>query len=193
MKKMFVRLLAIALVLVTAFALCSTAFAEKVSSVSQTSTAKGDCKKTFYVKTNSNVFSKKLKMTMTKGQLAVDFADSLHDDAELGPRVPDGYELTIWYWNGSKWVEEQNYDVNRKTSATIKLKKANTYYKILVDSYSAKTTAKTYAKSGTIYWSEYTYGLYEEMDVHSFSWATRPKWTIKNSQNCTLYNSNPIK
>ncbi len=193
MKKVLVRVLVMALVLMTVFTLCSVAFAAKVTSVSQTSDADGDCKKTFYVKTNSNIFSKQLKMTMTKGILGVDILKKTA--TTFTKSVPDSYEITIWYWNAKtgKWVQEQNYDIYCKTSATIKLKKADTYYKILVDSYSAKTTVKSYVNNGKMDWSSYTLGGFNSMfNQHRYYWAVAPKWTIQNSQNCTLYNSNPI-
>ncbi len=196
MKKMLVRVLAMTLVIMTVFSLGSVAFAAKVSSVSQTSDADGDCRKTFYVKTNSSIFSKKLKMTMTKGTLGVKIFKSSSVTADFVKSVPDSYEITIWYWNAStgKWVLEQNYDIYCKTSDTITLKKANTYYKILVDSYSAKTAVKSYVKSGKITWSAYTLGSFDGMfNEHAYYWKATPKWTIKNSQNCTLYNSNPIQ
>ena len=201
MKKMLTRVLALALVLMAVFGLYSSAFAAKVTSISQTSDADGDCKLTFYVKTNGNIFSKKLTMSMTKGTLAVEAHSAgktvnvNHYDAVFVGKVPDSYEITIWYWNAKtgKWVQEQNYDIWCKTSATIKLKKADTYYKIKVDSYGAKTTVKSYVNNGKLGWSDFTLGDFDTMfNAHLYFWKNAPAWTIKNGQNCTIYNSNPV-
>ena len=194
MKKTFVRAMSMMLVLMVVLAFGTTAMAAKVSSMSQTSDANGDCKKTFYVKTNSSIFSKNLKMVMTKGTLGIKIFNNT--ETWFTKTVPDSYEVTIWYWNAKtgKWVQEQNYDVYCKTAATITLKKADTYYKILVDSFGTKTTVKSYVNNGKIGWSSYTLGSFSsEFNSHTYFWKVFPKWTITNAQNCTLYNSNPVK
>lgn len=183
------KILALTLALMTMFMLCIPAMAAETSSISQKSDADGDCKKTFYVKTNSSILAKKLTMTMTKGNLAATYSGN---SIGIGFNVPDSYEVTIWYWNAStkKWVQEDNYDIYCKTSATIKLKKANTYYKILVDSYGAATTVKSYMNKGKI---AVLNDMINGSNAYTYKWSKLPSWKIVNGANCTLYTTNPVK
>ena len=179
MKKTLVRILAMMLVMMTVFTVAVPALAD----ISQKSDADGDCKKTFYVKTKNTILPKNLKMTMTKGDLEV-----INTLGLKWKNQPDSYEITIWYWNAKtkKWVEEDNYDIYYKNSKIITLKKSNTYYKILVDSYGVNTTVKSYIKNMKI-------APLEGLNGAKFKWSKLPSWTIKNGANCTIYNSNPVK
>jgi len=188
MKKFLARTLAMVLVIMTVLALMSPALAD---SVSQKSDADGDCKKTFYVKTSTT--NKELSMVMTHGDIAATSNGQVVSEVF---NKYDSYEITIWYWNKNdkKWVKEQNYDIYAKKSATIKLKKYNTYYKITVDSYGIGTLVKSYVKNNVIKYSERLNEMGKSSDPYTYIWTSKPSWKVVDKWlGCTFYTKNPVK
>lgn len=194
MKKILTRVLALALVLLTMFAVCSEAFAAKVSSVSKTVGVNGDHKYTFYVKTGKSLLPRTIKMTMTKGEIEATCGYTWTKD------VYDYYYVRISYWDADdkEWVVESSSDKRGTDSRTYTLKKKNTYYKIYVDTWTPRKVLIKYIDAGTLNWPSSIWGMgtyAANFENFTYRWNADklPKWTIKNGNDCTLYTHNPVQ
>ncbi len=139
-----------------------------------------------YVKTGDTSNSKKVTLTMTKGKL-VGKMYGVYDTDKYSRY--GAYEIKVCYWNGSSWVQEQNYDVYNKSSKTITMKKSNTYYRILVYSWNATTVFRSYFNNGIITTPGVTGDTADYYE--NCYWSTIPGCTAKPKSGCTMYTSTP--
>lgn len=160
--------------------------ASTVSSKNCSGDSDGQTWKYVYVKTGSTKASRQVTLTMTKGTLIGNLYGEFEDN---GYSRYGSYEIKVCYWNGSKWVQEQNYDVYNKSSATITMNKTNKYYRILVYSWNATTVFKSYFNKGIIT----TLGITGDTADHyeDCYWSKIPKCTAKPKTGCTMYSSTP--
>lgn len=99
------------------------------------------------------------------------------------------YEVTISYWNGSKWVEEDNFDIYNKSSKTLTFDRKNTYYKVQIYSWRTSTIMSSYLNKGVL-----SYSITRAIGGGTINpiWKTVPKCIAKPNSGCTMYNSNPV-
>jgi len=187
MTKTFVkRAVALMLALVTIFSLSVTAFAAKVSSYNCAGDKDGYVTKTFYVKTGSSSSSRKTTVTCGKGSMIPQNVSGMKD---YTISIYGCYEVTLSYWNGSRWVEEDNFDIYNKSSRTITFDRKNTYYKVQIYSWKTSTIMSSYLNKGVL-----SYSITRAIGGGTINpiWKTVPKCTAKPGSGCTMYNSNPV-
>ena len=188
MKKISIRLLSLLLVFVCFIGICSTAVnaASTTSSKSFTGSEYGGTSKYIYVKTKDTVFKKSIKLTLSKGVLrtASDNYSLLNQYAD-DFKVPAAYEIKIYFWNGSNWMQESSYDVYNKTTNTVPLIRANTYYKIQVYQWRASTTLTSYINKGVVTPSR-------NAIIGDANWSSLPKFKAGSATRAKIYTSNPI-
>lgn len=196
MKKYIIKVLALILTIATIAAVfvvpVSAATATAKSSIKFTGTSSGGFSQYFYVQTGTSTNSRKVSLKMGEGTM---WSDTEELYAAKMP-VYGAYEIKIYYWNGSKWVKEQNYDIYNASSATITLQKKNTTYKVQIYNWRVSTIY-------TSYWNQNvkcTDGKkFQKHFSSSMNYYGAPKWgslpTIKVTpkSGCKVYSSDPLK
>lgn len=180
------RAIALVLALVTVFSISITAFAAEVSSYNCAGDKDGYVTKTFYVKTGSSSSSRKTTITCGKGSMIPQNVSGMKD---YTISIYGCYEVTISYWNGSKWVQEDNFDIYNKSSRTLTFDRKNTYYKVQVYSWKTSTIMSSYLNKGVL-----SYSITRAIGGGTINpvWKTVPTCTAKPGSGCTMYNSNPV-
>lgn len=180
-----------AIFLLVIFLVSSMATMAMAASKTTSRDCSGDCDgetwKYVYVKTGSTANSKKVTLTMKKGTISGKLY-GFYDPVSFSRY--GAYEIKVCYWNGSKWVQEQDYDVYNRSSKTVTMNRSNTYYRILVYSWRVSTVFKSYMNNNIIN----DPGLSGETGSHyeNIIWTTSPKCTATPKEGCTMYTNNPL-
>lgn len=188
MKKYLIKALALLLVCVCfiSFSAPVVQAASTTSSLKFTGSSRGGTSKYIYVKTKNTSLSKSVKLTFEKGTIKTTSDSGLMGSTAKSFKKYAAYEIKIYYWDGNSWEKENSYDVYNKSSNTVSLKKANTYYKIQVYQWRASTTLTSYKNKGVVSYS--TSNTY----VDDPYWSTLPTFKVGSASRATIYTSNPL-
>ncbi len=186
-KSFVVRTISLVLALVTVFSIAVNAVAAtKVNSVDCAGDKDGGYSKCFYVKTQNTNFSKKITITCGKGTIIPKNIDGWKD---FTASIYGCYEITVSYWNGSKWVKEDNFDIYNKSSRTITFNRKNTYYKVTVYSWRTLTIMSSYLNKGVL---SASLSLKIGNGTIDPVWKKIPTCKATPKSNCSLYTSRPF-
>ena len=145
MKKILVRVLAMTLVLMTMFTLCSAAFAATYSGSSAPNFGKSV---SFYVKTNGET-KHTVKAEFGSGKVFVSSRTICWGCDDRSCR--GSYEAIVYFKNSAgNWQWEAQYTCYNAKSKELTLKKADTNYKIVIRAKTASVMWQSYQKNDVI-------------------------------------------
>ena len=186
-KSFAVRALSLVLALVTVLSMAVTAFAATtVKSVNCAGDYDGGYSKYFYVKTGSTILSRQVSITCGKGDM---LPKNISGWEDFTASIYGCYEVTVSYWNGSKWIEEDRFDIYNKSGKTITFNKKNTYYRVKVYSCRTSTIMSSYLNQGVC---SVSISLKIGGSTINPIWAKVPACKATPKLGCKMYSTCPV-
>ncbi len=172
MKKILVRVLAMTLVLMTMFTLCSAAFANTVTYEAGSDAPDFGESVAFYVKTTSSG-THQVKAVFGTGYLS--YAGCCSTKCRCS------YEAIVYFKNDSgNWQWESQYTCYNTGSKTLTLKEHSENYKIVIRAKTASVVWNSYVKNGIV---DYCSGCKNPAMWSCVVWNKVPQVQLKTVKN----------